>query len=179
MRLGLAFAALVAVVLGMGMVGCSLELVEDRPVPNNGELISLPSTALPQVEAPAPLPAKEPAPPLQQQELPLSLTSSERPPVAEALQTEKPKLHILYLRQLDSFKDSPSFARYGFATGGPHHQWLAQVQAARKLDHLDMETGVGLGELIMLGLEYNRTDGAENEDTRWFRKRVLDPFGND
>ena len=94
-------------------------------------------------------------------------------------QRGEPELHIKLLAELDRFRKTDSFARYGFATGGPHHQWLERVQAARQRSDLDFNTRVSLGELATLGQEYRKSKGAENGNTRWFRRRVLDPLGDD
>ena len=93
--------------------------------------------------------------------------------------TETQSVELKLLKELDSFKGSSSFRSYGFGRGGPHYIWLSKVQQARKIKDLDIKTKISLGELETLGQEYQRTGGKETENTRWFRKRVLDPFGDD
>ena len=68
--------------------------------------------------------------------------------------------------ELRGFEHSPTFARYGFAAGGPHFKWLEKAEAFRDktdradmksdLDFTDTEDVVWPGELIIWGLDKMR-----------------------
>ena len=103
----------------------------------------------------------------------------EAEPKSRPKPTETQSIELRLLKELDSFKDSSSFRSYGFGRGGPHYGWLNKVRQAKKAKDIDVKTKISLGELETLGQEYQRSGGQETENTRWFRKRVLDPFGDD
>ena len=66
---------------------------------------------------------------------------------------------------LHAFKDSPEFARVGFAVRGPYHSWLESVkdiQSRSGLESLD-ELGFLAGDVLLLGMEYMRLAASESE----------------
>jgi len=98
----------------------------------------------------------------------------------QATHNEKTQsIELQLLKELDSFKSSSSFKTHGFGQGGRHYSWLSKVQEAKSTKGIGIKTKISLGELEALGQEYQRTGGQETDSTRWFRKRVLDPFGDD
>ncbi len=107
-----------------------------------------------------------------------SSQSASLTPAGSPTKSRKP-VQLQLLAELDSFRQSASFAQYGFAEGGPHHVWLDRLEAARQQDGISFATKVSLGELMSLGQEYRSSSGRETADTAWFRRRVLDPLGND
>lgn len=76
------------------------------------------------------------------------------------------------LAELDSFKSDPKFHYFGFGTGGPFNSWLKSIESKRDAAGFSFLERVAVGFLQMLGLEYMRTKGRENDYTRYAREQI-------
>jgi hypothetical protein len=78
------------------------------------------------------------------------------------------------LAELDKFKSSSEFRRYGFATGGPFHSWLTAVEAKRDDPTFTFSDQLAAGNLSSLGLEYLQSKGQETDLSRLTRREILE-----
>lgn len=124
-------------------------------------------------------PSAERIPPPTRDDTNASLRSEPAPGTARDTTQSPQAVELRLLKDLDEFRSSSTFSAYGFGRGGPHRQWIERVQEARKRADLPFASKIALGELQTLGLEYIRSQGRETESTRWFRRRVVDPLGNE
>lgn len=76
------------------------------------------------------------------------------------------------LQELDSFKSDPAFYQYGFGRGASFSSWQQSIDAKRQANEFDFLEEVAVGELDMLGLEYIKTKGRENDYTRHVRREI-------
>lgn len=78
---------------------------------------------------------------------------------AEQIESLKYEVSVL-LEELIEFKDTAEFEFYGFAEGGPYHQWLKDVRTLadstpKGANHpIPFELRVASSELMTLGMEY-------------------------
>ena len=73
--------------------------------------------------------------------------------------------------ELHTFKDSPEFARMGFAPAGTYDPWLQAVKglhAQRELETL-RELGFLAGDVMQLGMEYMRVATRGEEPTQYIQ----------
>ena len=100
-----------------------------------------------------------------------------RPQVApEQMEAKREALRGLY-QELMQFKDDPAFHQMGFGVGLPStHRWLQDVTALDKdvsfRKGYPMQLASAPGYLRQLGMEYMRSRGSENKDTRAFTQFV-------
>lgn len=76
------------------------------------------------------------------------------------------------LAELDAFKFDPRFRQYGFGAGGPFKEWLNAVQSKRNAQEFTLMERVAVGDLLNLGMEYLKTNGRENEFSRFAREQI-------
>ena len=82
---------------------------------------------------------------------------------AEQIESLKYEVSVL-LEELIEFKDTAEFEFYGFAEGGPYHQWLKDVRTLadstpKGVNHpIPFELRVASSELMTLGMEYATKD---------------------
>jgi hypothetical protein len=85
----------------------------------------------------------------------------------------KGEVRVLY-NSLLSFKGKSDFHAYGFGIGYKYNKWLKDIEnlesTSRQKQLYFPEFSVG--DLRMLGLEYVKTQGRENDYTNWVRKRL-------
>ncbi len=85
----------------------------------------------------------------------------------------KEEVRVLY-NSLLSFKGNSDFHAYGFGKGYKYNKWLTDIESlentSRQKQLFIPEFSVG--DLKMLGLEYVKIKGRENEYTKWIRKRL-------
>jgi len=79
-----------------------------------------------------------------------------------------------HLSELLTMKDKGTFKFYGFGQGGPHYQWLAEVQAEHNKNRYTRDMDIAIGTLLNLGLEYAMNRGGENGYTRYARQQIED-----
>lgn len=88
-------------------------------------------------------------------------------------------LKPLYIELLD-FKNTPEFKRLGFAPASPYHDWLDRVEAFREDNKSDQQLffdhGFVSGDLLMLGHEYQQSDGAETDHSLYMREKMDNAF---
>lgn len=77
------------------------------------------------------------------------------------------ELKRLY-RELLAFKSEPQFKQVGFGVCCKYNKWLKRVEALRDTGNADgwLKVGVLPGDLLMVGLKYAHSKGAETEFTR-------------
>ena len=83
------------------------------------------------------------------------------------------------LAELDSFRADPKFHQFGFGVGGPFNSWLKSVESKREDSSFVLRERVAVGDLQMLGLEYMKTKGRENEYTRYTREQIAEVLRDD
>lgn len=82
---------------------------------------------------------------------------------------------------LEKFEDRPSFAFYGFAVGGPHHEWIERAEALRDktsgpalLRSLESDNLAVPADIILWGLEKMRCATRDGKCDREYIKFVED-----
>ena len=78
------------------------------------------------------------------------------------------RIEVLY-NELISFKDTKEFKKFGFAQGGPYHEWVGEAKALND-SSVSMISFVGAynfvpGDLLQLGMEYVSSKGEETSFT--------------
>jgi len=68
--------------------------------------------------------------------------------------------------ELMNFKDDAEFHRVGFGVCCKYKSWQTKVETFRKTTNLSFQEKVAAGNLLVLGLEYMKTKGFENNYTR-------------
>ena len=58
------------------------------------------------------------------------------------------------LDQLNTFKHTTNFKKYGFGIGGPYNSWLVKIKQMYADKSLHIETQIAAGNLMMYGMEY-------------------------
>lgn len=79
------------------------------------------------------------------------------------------------LNELLSFKDKSDFHYYGFGGAYKYNDWLKKADELRDrpcAKTILVKYGFALGDLQMLGLEYNKSKGKETEYSIWAKKRI-------
>ena len=84
-----------------------------------------------------------------------------------------PELKKLYYELMD-FKDDAEFHRVGFGVCCKYKKWQLKVEALRNNKTLTMIDKIAVGDLLMLGLEYMKTKGKENDYTKFARKSIAE-----
>jgi len=84
-----------------------------------------------------------------------------------------PELKKLYY-ELMEFKGDAEFHRVGFGTCCKYKKWQLKVEALRNNKTLKMIDKIAVGDLLMLGLEYMRTKGKENDYTKFARESIAE-----
>jgi hypothetical protein len=84
-----------------------------------------------------------------------------------------PELKKLYNELLD-FKDDAEFHRVGFGVCCKYKKWQLKVEALRDNETLTMNDKIAVGDLLMLGLEYMKTNGKENDYTKYARESIAE-----
>lgn len=100
--------------------------------------------------------------------------NSESPQSSAARQFLRSKL-----AELDSFKYDSRFRSFGFGTAGPFNSWMKSLEAKRKAPGFSYLERVAAGDLQMLGLEYLKTKGRDNEYTRFARQQITQAMQKD
>jgi hypothetical protein len=88
------------------------------------------------------------------------------------IETAKEEFRKLYIELL-SFKDKSEFHYNGFAVGHKYNRWLTDVEKLSNTPSnkiLLKHGGFVYGDLEMLGFEYLKTYGKDNEYSRWVKK---------
>ena len=78
--------------------------------------------------------------------------------------------------ELQSFKDTDAFKKYGLATAGPYNDWLKRVKGfENKYDgNILLDRGIFIGDLGSLGYHYVGSKGKETAVTQSLNKILLD-----
>ena len=87
------------------------------------------------------------------------------------------ELKILY-NQLINFKDDPEFHRVGFGFCCKYKKWQTKVETLRNGTNLSLNEQVAAGDLLMLGSEYKKTKGLENNYTQYAKKSITSVLGS-
>ena len=82
------------------------------------------------------------------------------------------KLLIKYYNELMLFKDDSLFHFYGFGTAGKYHKWMEDVERLRNSKNLNMKLEIAFGDLLQLGSEYFKTNGEENDFTKFCNESI-------
>ena len=123
----------------------------------------------------------KPNPALPRQTAPQSSANSPQPAKGEktdaweseaAAQPDGAEFLRVHLSDLMAIKGEPTSKEYGFGQGGPHYQWLSEVQAEHRAKRFGRRERIAVGHLLLLGLEYVKTKGEENDYTRFARQQV-------
>jgi len=71
--------------------------------------------------------------------------------------------------ELMKIKDEPEFKIYGFGVGGPYNSWMEDLDKLTKDSYLHSlsRKKLYISDLEILALEYVKTEGEENEYTRY------------
>jgi len=77
------------------------------------------------------------------------------------------------LLELDLFKSEPKSHQFGFEIGGTFNSWLKSVESKRHDSGFSLFEKIAVSDLQMLGLEYMKTKGHENDYTRYARKQIM------
>jgi hypothetical protein len=85
----------------------------------------------------------------------------------------------VHLSELMALKGKQTFIRFGFGQGGPHHEWLVEVQAEHDAKRFGQRERIAVGDLFSLGLEYVKTRGKENDYTRFARREIEQAIGRE
>lgn len=74
--------------------------------------------------------------------------------------------------ELNEFKSSSDFKKYGFGEGGKSRTWLEKVRELKNNSDskLLIKKGILIGELEQLGMAYANSNGKETEVTKTFNK---------
>jgi len=85
------------------------------------------------------------------------------------------KFKELY-NELNRFKNSSDFKKYGFGEGGKNKSWLEKVREFKNNpdSKLLIKKGILIGELEQLGMAYATSNGKETEVTKTFNKIFTD-----
>lgn len=77
-----------------------------------------------------------------------------------------------YYNELNEFKNSSDFQKYGFGEGGKNRDWLEKVRELKSNpdSKLLIKKGVLIDELEQLGIAYASSNGKETEVTKTFNK---------
>jgi len=104
------------------------------------------------------------------------ITETETVEIGKTNETEKinevfEKFKVLY-NELNEFKDSPDFKKYGFGEGGKNKIWLEKVRELKNNpdSKLLIKKGILVGELEQIGMAYANSNGKETEVTKTFYK---------
>ena len=73
--------------------------------------------------------------------------------------------------QLMLFKDSESFRIYRLAQGGPHYEWVSELEDWRR-GNVSMDAEVTAGEIILLANEYVFNGAGGSSDATYFRQQI-------
>lgn len=84
-----------------------------------------------------------------------------------------PELKKLYY-ELMEFKGDAEFHRVGFGVCCKYKKWQLKVEALRNNKTLTMIDKIAVGDLLMLGLEYMKTKGKENDYTKFARESIAE-----
>ena len=84
-----------------------------------------------------------------------------------------PELKKLYY-ELMEFKGDAEFHRVGFGVCCKYKKWQLKVEALRNNKTLTMLEKIAVGDLLMLGLEYMKTKGKENDYTKFARESIAE-----
>ncbi len=82
------------------------------------------------------------------------------------------KLKKLY-QDLQDFKDDAKFHKIGFglfSISTKYKRWELEIQSLRKNKDSTFETKLIAGDLLMLGLEYIKTKGKENNYIKFVKE---------
>lgn len=80
-------------------------------------------------------------------------------------------------RELDDFKSTSKFHRFGFAPAG-YEEWATRVHAVKKRDKSERGNYRAASTVIIqLGVEYLRSKGEENESTQFHRNELSQYLG--
>ncbi len=90
-------------------------------------------------------------------------------PTAERAREAERKFVRQKLAELDSFRQKPTFRRFGFGRGGPHYRWLEEVKTRWEAQP---RPSVAVGDVLNLGMDYVSTQGQDNDDTRIVREEI-------
>jgi hypothetical protein len=78
--------------------------------------------------------------------------------------------------ELNEFKNTADFKKYGFGEGGKNRDWLEKIRELK--DNPDskllIKKGILIGELEQLGMAYASSNGKETEVTKTFNKIFSD-----
>ncbi len=93
----------------------------------------------------------------------------------EASKKALSEFRALY-NELQSFKDTDAFKKYGLATAGPYNDWLKRVKGfENKYDgNILLDRGIFIGDLGSLGYHYVGSKGKETAVTQSLNKILLD-----
>jgi len=78
--------------------------------------------------------------------------------------------------ELNEFKNTANFKKYGFGEGGKNKTWLEKVRELKNNpdSKLLIKKGILIGELEQLGMAYATSNGKETEVTKTFNKIFSD-----
>lgn len=98
-------------------------------------------------------------------------TLAKQPAVSTA--KVKSELQSLY-KDLLGFKNKSDFALWGFDIDGPYNYWLKKAETFDNKTYAEVlaEHGIAPGDVKMLGIEYVKTKGQEDDYTRYLRSEI-------
>ena len=89
----------------------------------------------------------------------------------EAEAGAKKEISIL-TNELMKFKDEAKFHQVGFGQCCKYYKWLQKVQSLRNNDSLGAMEKAAVGYLEMMGREYMKTKGKENDYTKFCKQMI-------
>lgn len=80
---------------------------------------------------------------------------------------------ISLYNELLEIRLDPVFHFYGFGTAGPYNNWLVRMKAwAENSADVAAEIGIGVNDLLVMGMSYVRWRGQETDFTQLIHKMV-------
>lgn len=74
------------------------------------------------------------------------------------------------LTQLDSFRNTEHFAKFGFSQGGNHYEWIKQAERLSRSKN--QKAAAKAKHLYSLGVAYVISKGKETEHTIKLRRKI-------